>query len=80
MTKEDPLFRIVADVFSLPISEISDASSQDTIEQWDSLGMINLVGELEMSFDVQFDLTEIAILKNIAIIRTILSEKGVNFD
>lgn len=79
MSAEDPLFRVVADVFSLDPTTISDASSQDTIRQWDSLGMLNLVGEIELRFNVQFDLTELALLKNVGIIRATLAEKGVTF-
>lgn len=80
MTTKDRLINVVADVFNLPVSEISDSSSQDTIEKWDSLGLINLVSELETTFSVQFELADIAVMKNVAIIREILKDKGVDLE
>lgn len=80
MSKEDPLFRVVAEVFNLELSSVSDLSSQDNIEKWDSLGMLNLVGEIELRFNVQFDLAELTTLKNVGIIRATLAEKGVSFE
>jgi acyl carrier protein len=77
---EDKLFSVIAEIFELPLSAVNDMSSQDNIEKWDSLGLINVVAELEVVFDVQFELSEIAVMKNVAIIRTLLKEKGVSFD
>jgi acyl carrier protein len=78
MKNEDRLLQVVAEVFGLNVEEIDDSSSQDTISKWDSLGMINLISEIEIRFDVQFDLAELAVFKNVGIIRTLLIEKGVS--
>ncbi|MCX7164714.1 MAG: acyl carrier protein [Rhodocyclales bacterium] len=80
MKNEDPLLQVVAEVFGLNVEEVDDSSSQDTIRKWDSLGMINLISEIELRFDVQFDLAELVLFKNVGIIRTLLLEKGVSFD
>lgn len=80
MKNEDPLLQVVAEVFGLNVEEVDDSSSQDTIRKWDSLGMINLISEIELRFDVQFDLAELVLFKNVGIIRTLLIEKGVSFD
>ncbi|MBV8424310.1 MAG: acyl carrier protein [Candidatus Eremiobacteraeota bacterium] len=74
---DDPLYRLVADVFNVDASGLSESSSQDTLPQWDSLGMVNLIAELELRFGVQFELLEIADFVNLGVIRTILREKGV---
>lgn len=80
MKNEDPLLQVVAEVFGLNVEEVDDSSSQDTIPKWDSLGMINLISEIELRFDVQFDLADLVLFKNVGIIRTLLIEKGVSFD
>ena len=46
--------RIAADVFSVPIAQISAESSADTIETWDSLQHLNFVLAVEQEFGVQF--------------------------
>jgi acyl carrier protein len=80
MKNEDPLLQVVAEVFGLNVEEVDDSSSQDTIPNWDSLGMINLISEIELRFDVQFDLADLVLFKNVGIIRTLRIEKGVSFD
>ena len=74
MKKED-LYNIVANVFEMDVSEVSENSSQDNIEKWDSMGMINLVTELETELGIEFDLEEMAVMKNIKIIQEIVNEK-----
>ena len=79
MNNEQKLHQAVADVFHVDVSAITDMSSQDTIPKWDSLGMINLVAELERVFAVEFDILEMADFRNVSIIKSILAEKGINF-
>jgi acyl carrier protein len=51
--------RIVADLFSVPVAEITLATSPDTINSWDSLQHLNLMLALEQEFEVQFAPEEI---------------------
>ncbi len=79
MNNQNKLYQAVADVFRVDVATVSELSSPDTIPKWDSLGMVHLVTELEQAFEVQFDLLEIADFRNVAIIKSILAEKGVIF-
>ena len=79
MNNEQKLFQAVADVFRVDVATVNGKSSPDTIPKWDSLGMVHLVTELEQAFGIQFDLLEIADFRNVAIIKSILAEKGVRF-
>jgi acyl carrier protein len=79
MDNDAKLRQVFADLFGIDPGELNDESSQDSIPNWDSLGMVNLVSELEQAFDVQFDLLEIADFKNIGIVKSILMEKGISF-
>lgn len=79
MDNDTKLRQVFANLFDANINELNDESSQDTIPNWDSLGMVNLVTELEQVFHVKFDLLEIADFKTIGIIKSILMEKGVEF-
>jgi acyl carrier protein len=80
MSNSETLMKALSAVLNEPVSRIRDESTQDTLPNWDSLAMVNLVPELEQAFGVEFDILEIADFKSVALIKTILSEKGVHFD
>ena len=80
MDNQTKLFQVVADVFNINLSAVNSGLSQDTITDWDSIGMVNLITELEQVFEVSFDIMEIAEMHNLEIIETILAEKGVAFN
>lgn len=79
MDSRQKLFQALADVLKVNIASLTEASSPDTIPGWDSLAVINLVVELEMVFEVQFDILDIADFRNVSIIKSILMEKGIVF-
>lgn len=80
MSNNEQLFRVVASIFKVDLSSINELSSPDTLEAWDSLGMVQLVVELEQVFNVKFNILEIADFYSVGIIKTVLAEKGVDFD
>lgn len=52
---EERVRTIMSKVFNVPSSEITDASSNETIERWDSLGHMNLCLALEEEFGIELD-------------------------
>jgi acyl carrier protein len=74
----DALQRTVAEVFQIPAESVTDDASQDTLQGWDSLGMLRLLKALEERFGLEFDLMEIASFRTIGNIREYLLQKGVN--
>ena len=79
MNNKQKLFQAIADVFQVDVATVNEESSPDTIPKWDSLGIVHLITDLEQVFGVQFDILEIADFRNVAIIKSILTEKGVRF-
>ena len=51
--------KIMSIIFSIPIENINDNSSDETIEGWDSIAHINLTVALEEEFGIQFELSDI---------------------
>ncbi len=45
---------IVSTIFNVPREEVNSESSSKTIENWDSMGHLMLILELEQEFDTQF--------------------------
>ncbi|MGP1500898.1 acyl carrier protein [Bergeyella cardium] len=57
---KEQIVAIMSEVFELPIADFPAEISQKTIENWDSLRHLNLIVELEDSFDKSFEPEEIS--------------------
>ena len=66
---------ILADIFHVPVEQITLMSSPDTIENWDSLNHLNLVLAIEQEFGVQLMPEEIDQLLSVESIMVLLDEK-----
>jgi len=80
MDNQIRLLQVFADVLEMDIAKLDEQSSPDTIQNWDSLAVVSLVCELEQTFDVSFDILDIADFRNVGIVKSILVEKGVVFE
>ena len=76
----EKLYNIISKVFSVPISEINDESSPETIESWDSFNGLILVDELESNFKIKFSVSEIIDVKNVKDIKRHLNNHGVDLN
>ena len=68
MTREEvfeQLTEIFRDVFDDEDIELTDETTADDIDDWDSLEQINLIVACEKQFKVKFDMAEISQLKNV---------------
>ena len=78
MTSE--VYEIIARVFSIPVSQVTDESGPENVESWDSFNGLVLVDELESHFNVKFTISEITDVKNVADIKRHLKNHNVNLD
>ncbi len=76
----EKLYDIISKVFSVPLTEINDESSPETIESWDSFNGLILVDDIESNFNVKFTVSEITDVKNISDIKRHLKNHGINVD
>jgi len=67
--------RIFADVFSVPIEQITPAGSPNTIESWDSLNHLNLALALEQEFEVELTPEDIEQLLSVEHAVMLIEEK-----
>lgn len=74
---ENRIKNIMAAVFEILPADINDASSSDTIDNWDSLNLMNLVVALEEEFDIEFDDQDIVEMLNFKLICEIIKEKVI---
>jgi len=61
---ESNLFKIFAKVFGLMDNSINMSTSQENLENWDSLNHILLIVEIEKKFDIKFKVGEIGELNS----------------
>ena len=64
MNMEQKVKEIMSNIFGIPISRISDESSPETLNEWDSIKHLNLIVALEEEFAVEFDDIEIGMTKS----------------
>ncbi|MBI5814221.1 MAG: acyl carrier protein [Nitrospinae bacterium] len=73
------LYSVFADLYGADANSLTEDSSQETIDGWDSIGMVHLINELEGQFGVSFEILEIADFKDIRAVKNALAAKGVAF-
>lgn len=79
MNKEQVMERlteIFRDVFDDESIEISDSTTADDIEAWDSLEHITLISAVEKAFKMRFTMREVSGMKNVGEMAEILLERG----
>ena len=74
---KEKVLKVVSQIMNVPVKELSEDSSPDTIERWDSLQHMNLVLALEQEFNVSFTDQQIIEMMNVALICETLKEKGI---
>lgn len=66
---------VMCDVFDVDDIEITDATTAEDLEEWDSLSHIRFMITLERAFGFKFLNEEIAELKNVGDLVTVIQSK-----
>jgi len=75
-TTQERVAEIVATIFNVPANTIDLNSCPATIENWDSMGHLMLVLELEQQFDIQLAPEEVEKLTSVGSIVEVLQHKS----
>jgi acyl carrier protein len=73
-TLTDQVRQVAADIFSVPVDQLSLATTRDDIPQWDSLHHINFVIALEQTFGIQFSPEHMEQMLSLELAALIVSE------
>ena len=79
MTREEvfeKLNEVFRDVFEDDDITVTDATTADDIDDWDSLEHINLINAVEQEFDIKFNMGQIVAMKNVGEMVDIILELG----
>lgn len=69
------LNEVFCDVFDDDGITVTDATTADDIEEWDSLEHINLLAAVEQEFGIKFDLGQVVSMKNVGEMADIIIAK-----
>ena len=70
---------LIAVTFGLAESEISDDTSPESLEDWDSLAHMNLVLEIEDVYGVDLSADDALEIKDVASLKRVLLARGVSW-
>ncbi|MDY3428147.1 acyl carrier protein [Riemerella anatipestifer] len=73
---KEKIIEIMAEVFEMDENSFPQEISQETVENWDSLRHLNLIVEIEESFDVSFEPEEISEMITMDKILEMLQKQG----
>lgn len=66
---------VMSSVFDVDVDTLNEESSQDTVEQWDSMKHLDLVVALEEEFGITIPIEEVGNLVNFKYIKLIVEEQ-----
>ena len=72
----EKLKQVFADELELGIETLSDSSSPDTLEAWDSLANMRLIIAIEEEFDIRLGTGDLIRMRSIGEVKAVLLEKG----
>ncbi|MEA5598794.1 acyl carrier protein [Rivularia sp. UHCC 0363] len=71
---KERVFKVVSEVMNIPVSQVNEKTSTDTVGQWESLKHMNLILALEEEFGVEFDDKQIGEMLSVSLIIEALQE------
>ncbi|MBW9153566.1 acyl carrier protein [Clostridium estertheticum] len=78
MSNLEKLNKVLRDVFDIKkIEDINDDMGPDEIENWDSIGHVELITSLEEVFDIALNVVDISRMYTIGDIKKIVGKYGV---
>ena len=70
------LNEVFRDVFDREDITVTDSTTADDIEEWDSLEHISLISAVEKTFKMRFSMKEVSGMKNVGEMINILCERA----
>jgi acyl carrier protein len=70
------LIHIMAQLFDIESSSITDETSPDVVDKWDSMQHLLLTMELEEEFQVSFTTDEVVEMLSVGAIKSVLRKRG----
>jgi acyl carrier protein len=69
---------VVAKAFNLDTADVTDASSKETIAEWDSMGHLSLITSLEERYNISLAIADAMEMTTVAKVKAVLKQYGVS--
>lgn len=76
---EQEVYATFAEALQINVKSVTDALTYNSIPEWDSIGHMALVAELEERFGVLLDTNEIIDMSSVKVAKEILAKHNVRF-
>lgn len=73
----DKFNNAVSAILGVTASEVVDSLSSESVDSWDSLNHINLIGALEQEFSIMLPTESIPAFQSVAGLKSLLADHGV---
>ena len=77
MTETDRLHEVIGAILDVSPETLSDDSGRASLDEWDSLAHLNVIGGVEEVFDVLFSSAEMRELTTVGSLRSALTGRGI---
>lgn len=71
--------QVIGRVFGVGRAAITDQTSNQTLEQWDSMGHVTLILEMEAAYGISLSTEDTLAMTDVAAIKRVLGERGVRW-
>lgn len=78
-TSIEKLRATFADSLGLPVAQITDDLTYNTVAQWDSVAHMALIAAIEDAFDILIETEDVIDMSSFAKAQSILAKYGVSF-
>lgn len=70
---------IISMILRLPEERVTDDLAAETVDTWDSLNHINIIGAIEQEFGITLPTENLGACMSVAQLKKLLTEHGVTF-
>ncbi|MEI6246491.1 MAG: acyl carrier protein [Acidobacteriota bacterium] len=74
---EDKIKAVMAGILEIPADSITDATTMETVDTWDSLRHMEIIVGLEDAFGIELAAEDLMEMTSLAEIKRVLASKGV---
>jgi acyl carrier protein len=76
---EEKYLSTFASAFSIPVAEVKNELAYQSINEWDSIGHMSLIANLESEFGINIDIDDVIDFSSVAKGKEILQKYGIVF-
>jgi acyl carrier protein len=79
MNNQELLYKSFAEALQIELSSITDELKYQSITEWDSIGHMVLINEIETNFNIIIETDDVIDMSSVAKGKEILSKYNINF-